>query len=480
MINLIPTPKQYTLMEGKTTKLPFCIYTNQNAWKNYCYVFKEMVSCLSEKEIEFAEGGITLICSEEILVDQYVIDIDAGVSVFASNDNGILYGIASLLQLLDFSGDMIVANQLHLSDYPEKSFRGLMVDLARQWHPFSKLKNYIDLCFLYKIKYIHLHFIDSERYTLPSRAFPNLVNPKQCYTYTQIEELNQYAKSRGIVLIPEFECPGHAQIMVKNYPEVFDNEFAEIISSNFCDENGRLIDADHLMCAGKEECIDAVKTLISEICELFPESPYIHIGGDEANIELWNYCDKCTEYMKQNSIQDVHELYSEFVGRVAEYVLSQGRVPMVWEGFPEKGTNRIPKETIVIAWESYYHTPDKLINSGFQIINASWKPLYIVPKLNLRWDAFEVLRWNVYNWQNWWSASKAYLNPINIPPTDRVLGGLLCAWEQTYEREIPFVMEKLAAMSEKTWSVKRICTDEEFLPKLLRLLKIAERVIQDV
>jgi len=86
MINLIPTPKQYTLMEGKTTKLPFCIYTNQNAWKNYCYVFKEMVSCLSEKEIEFAEGGITLICSEEILADQYVIDIDAGVSVFASND----------------------------------------------------------------------------------------------------------------------------------------------------------------------------------------------------------------------------------------------------------------------------------------------------------------------------------------------------------------------------------------------------------
>lgn len=183
--------------------------------------------------------------------------------------------------------------------------------------------------------------------------------------------------------------------------------------------------------------------------------------------------------MADHNIGDVYELYSEFVGRIAEYVLTLGKTPIVWEGFPEKGSKRIPKETIVIGWESLYHMPDRLIEEGFRVINASWQPLYIVPKVKLRWNALDILKWNVYNWQNWLPQSEAHLNPITVPATDRVLGAMLCAWEQTFEREIPFVMENLAAMSERSWTVRRVCTDEEFVPKLQKLLAKAERVIQD-
>lgn len=34
-----------------------------------------------------------------------------------------------------------------IEDYPDKEYRGLMVDLAREWHPFYTLLNYVDLCF---------------------------------------------------------------------------------------------------------------------------------------------------------------------------------------------------------------------------------------------------------------------------------------------------------------------------------------------
>lgn len=43
-----------------------------------------------------------------------------------------------------------------------------------------------------------------------------------------------------------------------------------------------------------------------------------------------------------------------------------------------------------------------------------------------------------------------------------MLGAILCCWQQTYEQEINAIMENLAAMSERTWNVKRLLSDEQF------------------
>ena len=51
--------------------------------------------------------------------------------------------------------------------------------------------------------------------------------------------------------------------------------------------------------------------------------------------------------------------------------------------------------------------------------------------------------------------------------------------QRFFEREILLVMENLAVMSERSWNVRRVCSDEEFLPKLQELLAKAERIIQD-
>ena len=58
--------------------------------------------------------------------------------------------------------------------------------------------------------------------------------------------------------------------------------------------------------------------------------------------------------------------------------------------------------------------------------------------------------------------SPAYLNPFTVPATDQVLGAILCSWEQTFEMEINAVMENLAAVSERTWTVQRQVSDKEF------------------
>lgn len=78
---------------------------------------------------------------------------------------------------------------------------------------------------------------------------------------------------------------------------------------------------------------------------------------------------------------------------------------------------RIPKETIVITWESHYHMADGLIAEGFRIINGSRQPLDITPGFNYgRWCARDIYEWDVYNLQHWWEHSAATVNPVHLPP----------------------------------------------------------------
>ena len=109
----------------------------------------------------------------------------------------------------------------------------------------------------------------------------------------------------------------------------------------------------------------------------------------------------------------------------------------------------------------------------------SVEPLYIVPGLKLRWDAKDILDWNVYNWQHWWEHSEARLNPITVEATDRVLGAQLSVWECTFEEEIGRAIENLSALSERTWTVKRLWSFDEFNERAVQTILRICRFIQD-
>ena len=476
--NIVPTPKKTEVFDGKIS-VPLSLSNTVPEWQTYANTLKEAVAKIFRAPITEAEGGIKLQKSDTLPSDSYKIDTKKEIILSASSDEGILYAIATLLQMMSVENGQITVSRAIIEDFPDKDFRALMVDLAREWHPADTVLQYIDLCFMLKVKYLHLHFIDNERYTLPSKAFPRL-NSVDCYTYEEITAMRERAQAHGIVIIPEFEAPGHAKILTQSYPEVFANEAVGEIEE-MRTENGDLLTDASLICAGSEKAMDGIRTLMNEMCELFHDSPYIHIGGDEANIKAWNSCEHCTEYMKRNGIADVYELYSEFVGRMSRLTLDMGKTPIVWEGFPKDGVNYIPKETIVIAWETMYHMPYDLISEGFKVINSSWRPMYVVPAPEMDWSVKEILDWSVYNWQHWYTKSEAHLNPINLQPTEQVLGALLCLWESTFEQEITRAIYNLTAMSERTWNVKRLWEYIDFVnrakPTILRRIS---RYIQRV
>ena len=137
-----------------------------------------------------------------------------------------------------------------------------------------------------------------------------------------------------------------------------------------------------------------------------------------------------------------------------------------------EASNMISKDVLVIRWENHYQNVYDLLKNGFKVINCLWQPLYVVSGIfeHERYHFEDILDWNVYEWKHWWPESDASLNPIQIQPTEQVLGAQICAWELTYEREIQRIVENLAALSERSWSVKRICNKYDYQNKAYKIL----------
>lgn len=167
--------------------------------------------------------------------------------------------------------------------------------------------------------------------------------------------------------------------------------------------------------------------------------------------------------MKKKGIETVGELYAEYVRTAAEIVFELGCTPVVWEGFAKEFNDRIPKETIVIAWESLYQVPGDLAAAGFTMINCSWEPLYICTN-DKYWPPEDIMKWNPWIWRNWWERSHAYPDGITISPEkSNVIGGQICVWgnwlnkygnlEAAIRKEYELTAERLPSLCERTWNV---------------------------
>ncbi len=475
---ILPQEKKCTFGQGNAF-FEKAIWTENHGWDDIVSGFCSSFEKVHEVKLENKKGGIELVYDVNVNENAYELRVsDGGMQIYASANEGILYGLSSALQLASVSGNKLSAPVLHINDYPDKDYRGLMIDLGHTWNSAKSIFKYIDICFLFKIKYLHLHFMDNVVYSLPSKAFPKLAIPGKSYTFEEIAAFCEYAKKRGVVIIPEIELPGHASALVAAYPEIFANTLDSELEY-YRPDLGEKKDGSDVICVGSDKTMAALETIVDEICDMFPDSPYIHIGGDEVNHYVWKACPCCRKYIKDNGLADENELYSEFIGRMAKMVLAKGRTPIVWEGFPKESAHHVPKETIVIAWESLYHLAYDLLDEGYKIINASWKPLYIVKRISTKWNPYDIMAWNMYRWENHFDQSEATLNPVQVTPTDRVLGAQVSVWGTNYEHDVGFIIDNLAALAERTWNEKRRYTDEQFTGCHSKAVTVASKLIAD-
>ncbi|QHI70394.1 family 20 glycosylhydrolase [Tichowtungia aerotolerans] len=453
--SLIPWPKEISFGSGMLeVKSGTSICIQNNKIQPLAEVFQKELAHLFGLDLAIirkvgSRGDVLLEIDPMLEETQYRIIINDQVVVKGGSYSALAFGTVTVGQLMEQekAGGSVQLSKAVITDSPDCSYRGLMVDLARKWHPVDAVKQLVDLCRWYKINYLHLHFTDNQSWTLPSKIQPMVSTPARHYTFSELYELEHYASSRGVTIVPEIDVPGHSRALIQALPD-----YVAISHQPWS-----------AISAGREEAYDLLDELIGEVCEIFSSTPYFHIGADEVKFEEWERDEFAMEYMKKNGIEDLHDLYHHFIVRMNEIVKSHGKQTIVWEGFKLGGRTDIPKDVIVMPFESYYEDPRQLAQEGYTIINTSWKPLYIVNKR--RWSPEEIYQWNIYRWENWSSKSLA-INGLEVSEKANVIGAQICAWEQSAEAEIPSIRKRLAALSERVWNIYPSKPVEDFLSRL--------------
>ncbi len=471
-IAIIPMPKS---VKGKAPfkyDVPVVpeIFTDITEWQACLNAFIDTAKRCLYTEFSFGNDGVKIELNRELKKNQYKIKTQPKIVIEASDKSGLCYALATLLQLLKKNGKELFTCDCEIFDYPDTGYRGVMACVSQMRKPlaFNDLLVFADACFLYKMNYLHVHFTDNDSFALPSARIPRISSEK-AYTREQIAFLNEYCNNRGITIVPEIDLPGHSTAMIKRCPELFANDYSK---EKPVWEDGTPC-AEDSICVGKKGALEALESLIEEIVEEFPYSPYIHIGGDEVNHRVYDACESCKAFIKENKLKDSEELYAYSVARLAKKVVSLGRRPVVWEGFAEKYADMIPKQCIIGVFESLYCTADKLIEKGFDVLNCSWEPLYSVSWGaqtwwidDKPWGYREILAWDKYTFKNkYMISSPVHLNPMHLPKTDKIIGAQMCDWAKYFAQKLPYIREFVPALSERLWTDERFCTDEQFFLK---------------
>jgi hexosaminidase len=283
------------------------------------------------------------------------------ISITAQTAAGALKGVFTLLQLRLLQTDMQKIPCANIIDKPRFSYRGLQLDVSRNFYPVDFIKKYIDLMALYKYNTFHWHLTDNGGWRLQIKKYPLLtsvaafrarhdwknwwLNGRQYikegdpgayggyYTQEDAKEIVAYAAKRGITVIPEIEIPGHSEEVLAVYPQ--------LSCSGMAYKNAEY-------CIGNDETIGFLQDVLTEVMDIFP-STYIHIGGDEANTDPWKTCPKCQARKKQEGLQTEHELQSYLIKRIEKFLVAHKRKLLGWDEILEGG---LAPGATVMNWRS--------------------------------------------------------------------------------------------------------------------------------
>lgn len=394
-------------------------------------------------KLSSSQPEIELKINKSLKDEEYRVRVTSkNVEIEGGNYNAVVMGITTLLQLVDPATQTIKGGEIF--DAPKMGYRSYMLDVARQWVEIPTIKQIIDLCRWYKLNYMQLHLTDDQLFTFGSTIYPKLPTPDRHYTKRQLAEIVEYARVRGVVIIPEFDLPGHSSTMRRNMPELFGEQSWGVID------------------LANPKTIEAVKKLTKEIIDIFTTSKYFHIGADEAWLGEYAKLDHVKKYVADMGFDEVHDLYMDFIVNMHNFVKECGKETLVWESFQGNGSNRvkIPTDMTVIAWETMYQSPQSLLKNGYPIINASWKPIYTTP--GRRWSQEYIYEWNVGKWENHWNVTPSYQEPIELPISDSILGAQMCAWEMIDHEQLQTAEKRIAAFAQNVWSPCCKPTYEEF------------------
>jgi len=212
--------------------------------------------------------------------------IDAQSSWGLSNAMSTLY---QLLEIKHTKGNWVMSVPRcphQIADAPAFPHRGILVDTSRTFYPVKWLKEIIAQVAQFKLNILHLHLTDTAAWSFAVEGHPELVaelsyrtinDEELFYTREDVKDLVEFARLRGVSLLPEVDGPVHAPTAASGEPlqltvaagidVTLDDYGAEppVATWNF----------------SSSRVTGLLKNVFTQLDADFSTAPFIHAGGDE-------------------------------------------------------------------------------------------------------------------------------------------------------------------------------------------------------
>jgi hexosaminidase len=373
--------------------------------------------------------------------EAYELKIDEdGICIIGNDLPGTFYGIQSLIQLVlldkNSSSEKTQVPFCQISDFPQFTYRGIHLDVARNFHNTETIKSLLDYLALYKLNKFHFHLTDDEGWRLEIRGLPELtkiggrrghdLSETKCllpslgsgfdhsdllssgngyYSRNEFKELIKYANDRHIEVIPAIDLPGHARAAIRAMEVRYDRFIAdgnpgkakEFLLTEWADESDYesvQMWRRNVVNIGLSSTYRFIEKVVDEIIALYSEADVklttIHIGGDEVPEGSWSKSPECNNLIQESpELENTHDLTAYFLKRVNVILTSRGLNTAGWEEIVlYHNEDKVkPNEQLAdlnltaYTWNTMWGSgneefPYKLANMGYKIVLSNAPTLY--------------------------------------------------------------------------------------------------------
>ncbi|CAG8536750.1 6081_t:CDS:2 [Paraglomus occultum] len=269
---------------------------------------------------------------------------------------GLLHGLTTFSLLLyspPSSADLVLPDAPHhITDRPRFHHRGLLLDTSRNFYPETDILRTLDVMSWNKMNVFHWHIVDQHSWPVKSEVFPELsekgaYDPNDMvYSKREIETIVEYARMRGIRVIPEFDMPGHTYPISLSHPEIMTCLDQQPNWNWYAAEppSGQL---NPIL----PKTYDFVRQLITELSSWFPDK-FWHTGGDEVNTHCWESTDSIREYLSSNPGTSISMVLQTFLNVEYDAVRGSGKTPITWEEILLNQRMGLAEDVVIQVWTS--------------------------------------------------------------------------------------------------------------------------------
>lgn len=482
-MSIIPMPKSVSMTEG-------------------CYTLPEEIKITSDFDLPLVQKYVDICDDAEIKIKRdsslsaegYTLKVTCdSITASAASKTGAYYALQTIRKLgkLDLGGRDIPCCEI--ADEPRFGWRGINLDESRHFFGKDEVKRLLDLMFLQKLNVFHWHLTDDNGWRIEIKKYPLLteIGSNRKYThvggwksrkidhtpyggyYTQedIKEIIEYARERGITVVPEIDFPAHIASAIAAYNNLACRDIECEVFGFF----GGLIPEtvemnrhwNRTLCCGKESTFEFVYGVLDEVCELF-DAPYIHVGGDEAPTGEWKECPHCQKVIKDNNLKNERELQGWFTNKLNEYLKQKGKKLIGWNEILKADNLDTEDKNIVVQ----YWTPqrdknaERYVNNGGSMIMSNHKSFYF----DMPYAMHPLKNTYTYRPENFGVNSDNVANVLGIE------GELWTEWIPDRERLDMLTFPRIEAMAEVAWSPESTRDYKGFLARLEEEKKLLDKL----